>query len=115
MPHVILEYPQQQLDEGQIDTILQALHHAIAGSGLFDASHIKTRAYPFQQYTNAGGADSYMHIQARIKSGRGENDKQQLSAAILDGISRLNLPISVTTVEIIDMDRASYAKHKSAG
>lgn len=88
-----------------------AIHQSIADSGLFQADQIKTRAYPFRQFTNAGRGSPYIHIQARIKSGRDADNKKQFGKVILAGLEPLNLPVSVVTVEIIDMDRDSYGKH----
>ena len=112
MPHIIVEYAEQLASDVQIESILQGLHRSIADSGLFDESHIKTRAYPFRDFTNAGSTDPYIHIQARIKSGRDAENKMRLSEEILAGLRPLNIPASVVTVEIIDMDRNSYGKYK---
>ena len=110
MPHIILEYAEQLTDNVEVDAMLQAVHRSIADSGLFKANQIKTRAYPFRDFTNAGGSDPYIHIQARIKLGRDADNKKRLGEAILAGLSSLNIPASVMTVEIIDMDRDSYGK-----
>lgn len=110
MPHIILEYAEQLMDDSKVDAVLQAVHAAVADSGLFDVSHIKTRAYPFRAYTNAGGSDPYVHIQARIKSGRDTDNKRRLGEVILAGLKPLGIPATVMTVEIIDMDRDSYGK-----
>ena len=111
MPHIIIEYAEQLADDAKVVVILQAVHHAIADSGLFKANQIKTRAYPFRQFTNAGGSDPYIHVQARIKSGRDADNKKRLGEVILAGLSALNINASVITVEIIDMDRDSYDKY----
>ena len=111
MPHIIVEYTKQRVNETQIDAILQAIHNSIAESGLFKADQIKTRAYSFKKFTNAGGSEPYIHIQARIKSGRDIDNKKQLGDVILRGLSALNIPVSVITVEIIDMERESYGKY----
>lgn len=113
MPHIIVEYAEQLADDIQIKAILQAVHRSITESGLFEADHIKTRAYPFREFTNAGTSEPYIHIQARIKSGRDTENKKCLGNEILAGLRPLNIPASVITVEIIDMDRDSYAKYKS--
>jgi 5-carboxymethyl-2-hydroxymuconate isomerase len=110
VPHIILEYAEQLADDAEVDAMLQAVHHSIADSGLFKANQIKTRAYPFRSFTNAGGSNPYIHIQARIKLGRDADNKKRLGEAILAGLSALNIPASVITVEIIDMDRDSYGK-----
>lgn len=111
MPHIIVEYAEQLGNDEQIASILQTVHNAIAESGLFKANQIKTRAYPFRGFTNAGGNDPYIHIQARIKSGRDADNKKRLGEVILAGLSTLNIPASVITIEIIDMDRDSYGKY----
>ena len=112
MPHIIVEYAEQAITDQQIHSLLQVLHTAIAGSGLFEVSHIKTRAYPFRAFTHAGGSDPYIHIQARIKSGRDADNKKRLAEAMLTGLKGLAIPVTVVTVEVIDMDRASYGKYK---
>ncbi len=114
MPHIIVEYAQQVLSDQQLTTVLNSIHTAVAQSGLFDASHIKTRAYPFHLMTNAGGDEPYLHIQARIKSGRDAENKKRLSNEIINSLVPLNIKASVITVEVIDMDRDSYAKLKPA-
>ena len=111
MPHIIVEYPKQRLNDTQVDEILHTIHHAIAQSGLYKPVMIKTRAYAFNKFTNAGGSESYIHIQARIKATPDVDRKKQLSDVIIKGISALNIPASVVTVEIIDMERESYGKY----
>lgn len=110
MPHIIVEYAEHIADDIQIDSILMTIHQSIAESGLFKADQIKSRAYSFKEFTNAGGSDPYIHIQARIKSGRDSDNKKQLGKVVLAGLSKLNIPASVITIEIIDMDRDSYSK-----
>lgn len=112
MPHIIVEYAEKLSDDGKIIAILQAVHRSVVESGLFEESHIKTRAYPFQDFNNAGGRKPYIHIQARIKSGRDAKNKQRLSQGILASLQPMNIPAAVITVEIIDMDRNSYSKYK---
>ncbi len=110
MPHIIVEYQEALADKIKISEVLQAIHNAISDSGLFKANQIKTRAYPFQDHTNAGEQNPYIHILARIKSGRDADNKQQFSKVILAGLKPLAIPASVITVEVIDMDRESYGK-----
>ncbi len=110
MPHIIVEYAEQVLNPATVSSVLTNIHQSVADSGLFKADQIKTRAYPFRHYTNAGGQAPYLHIQARIKSGRDADNKQRLARVILDGLRVLKIHASVITVEIIDMDRASYGK-----
>lgn len=111
MPHIIVEYAETLAADGKVEEMLLTIHQSITDSGLFKENQIKTRAYPFRWYTNAGGNDPYVHIQARIKSGRDADNKKRLGEAILSGFAELGIPASVVTVEIIDMDRDSYGKY----
>ncbi|MFC1536707.1 5-carboxymethyl-2-hydroxymuconate Delta-isomerase [Pseudomonadota bacterium] len=111
MPHIIVEYQEGLADDAGIDALLMAIHRSVSDSGLFKADQIKTRAYPFRGFTNAGGSSPYIHIQARIKLGRDAENKKRLGEVILSGFTTLNIPASVITVEIIDMDRDSYGKY----
>jgi 5-carboxymethyl-2-hydroxymuconate isomerase len=111
MPHIIVEYPEQLVNYTQVGAMLQTIHQSIADSGLFKADQIRTRAHAFRKFTNAGGSEPYIHIQARIKAGRDVDNKKQLGDVILKGLSALNIPASVITVEIIDMERESYGKY----
>ena len=111
MPHIILEYSENCLSESQVNEALQSIHSSVAASGLFEKSHIRTRAYSFKQYTHGNNDRAYMHIQARIKSGRDTHEKKRLSESIQQGLKDLGLPVTVTTVEVIDMDRDSYRKY----
>jgi len=113
MPHIIVEYAKQRVNDTQVDAILNTIHHAIAESGLFKADQVKTRAYAFNKFTNAGGGEPYIHIQARIKSGRDVDNKKKLGDVVLKGLSVLNIPVSVITIEIIDMERESYGKYSA--
>lgn len=110
MPHIIVEYAEKIANDTSIDDILNNIHYSVSESGLFKADQIKSRAYPFKHFTNAGTSEPYIHIQARIKSGRDVDNKKQLGEVILNGLSVLAIPASVVTVEIIDMERESYGK-----
>ena len=114
MPHIIVEYSKQSADDTQVDAILDTIHQSIVESGLFKADQIKTRAYAFDKFTNAGGSEPYIHIQARIKAGRDVDNKKQLGDVILKGLSTMNIPAAVITVEIIDMERESYGKYSAS-
>ena len=89
MPHIIVEYAEQVIDGQKVELILQLIHSSVADSGLFKADQIKTRAYPFSHFSNAGGDEAYIHIQARIKSGRNDDNKKQLSDVILSRFNTL--------------------------
>jgi len=111
MPHIIVEYAKQRVNDTQVDVMLHTIHHSIVESSLYKPVMIKTRAYAFTKFTNTGGSEPYIHIQARIKATQDIDKKKKLSDSILKGLRVLNVPAAVITVEIIDMERESYGKY----
>ena len=111
MPHVIIEYAQPVAKNKSLDSMLLAIHQAVIDSGLFDENNIKTRLIPVTTYRIGNGKDTYLSVQLRIHSGRNEAQKKALSHAVLEAIRQQAWPVSVVTVEVVDMDRSSYAKY----
>ena len=110
MPHIIIEFSQDLGGPEPIGQMLDAVHAAVAASGLFDESHIKVRALPVGHYRVGGKHAAFIHAQCRIHAGRSETQKQALSAAVLAAIREQGLAVTVITVEVMEMERASYAK-----
>lgn len=111
MPHLILEYPQDCVTEEQIESLLDTVHRAALQSGLFDESHIRLRAIPLKHYRSGGKHKPFIHMQCRIHAGRTDDQKRLLSEAVLAAIRDHDLPVAVVTVEVVEMDRTSYAKY----
>lgn len=115
MPHLIIEYPQDVVAAEQAESMLDAVHRAAVATGLFDESHIRIRTVPLSHYRTGGRSEPFIHVQCRIHAGRDERQKRQLSEAVLVAIREQALPVKVITVEVVEMDRASYAKFVDQG
>jgi len=113
MPHLIVEVAQDAATPAQIPPLVDAVHAAAQASGLFEASHIKTRAIPVASYRTGMDDRPYIHAQLRIKPGRNDDQKKTLSAAVLAAIRGQALAAGVITVEVVEMDGASYAKYET--
>lgn len=50
MPHIIFEYADSLMESNKVEAALNAIHLSVAQSGLFEESHIKTRAYSFKTF-----------------------------------------------------------------
>ena len=113
MPHCIIEY------SSSIDskTLIPLVFNASVESSLFekDGSDIKVRVVPFTHY-QTGGLQSataqadFIHVTMRILSGRNTEQKLMLSKLVLESLTTLSLKGCSTSVEIVDIDRASYSK-----
>ena len=113
MPHLIIEFSQGQASGSQVEAMLDAVHNAAVASQLFDPSHIRVRAVPLAFYRVGGHADHFIHAQLRIHGGRSEAQRAQLSAAVLAELQAQHWPARSITVEVVEMERATYAKHTS--
>ncbi|MDH5258025.1 MAG: 5-carboxymethyl-2-hydroxymuconate Delta-isomerase [Gammaproteobacteria bacterium] len=113
MPHLIVEYVCHLVTDEAVFAMIDSVHDATKETGLFVESHIKIRAIPISFYRTGGRSDPFIHAQLRIKSGRNDAQKKKLADAVLAAILQQAWPVKVTTVEVVDMDAASYAKYTS--
>ena len=111
MPHLIIEYSESLATPEQVPPLLDAVHEAAVATGLFEESHIRTRAIPVRFYRTGRGTAPFIHAQLRILSGRTEEQKHGLSHAIVHAIRAHGWAAQVITAEVVDMDRATYAKY----
>lgn len=111
MPHLIIEYSQQQAGPSQVERMLDAVHQAALQTELFEPAHIRVRAIPVNFYRTAGVPAHFIHAQCRIHGGRDAGQKSRLSQAVLAALKAQQWAATSITVEVVDMDRATYAKH----
>jgi 5-carboxymethyl-2-hydroxymuconate isomerase len=108
VPHCIIEYS-KTLDISP-SRLVEAVHQAVLESALFDASHIKTRAVAYEHFQVADDFKEFIHVTIRLHSGRITQQKQHLTAIILQSLETLGLTAITITVEAVDIDSESYAK-----
>ncbi len=108
MPHCIIDYSQSLAPYA--DTLLSCVHQGALNSALFTEHDIKTRAiaYPYSQVGTAN--TPFVHVTVKLLSGRDTDQKKQLSQAILHSLQVCSLGACSLTVEVVDIDSASYAK-----
>ncbi|MDO8828339.1 5-carboxymethyl-2-hydroxymuconate Delta-isomerase [Methylophaga sp.] len=108
MPHCIIEYS-NTLDINPA-RLVEAVHQAVVESDLFDASHIKTRAVAYEHFRLADNSRDFIHVTIRLHGGRTAQQKQHLTASILQALHKLRLTVITITAEAVDIDSDSYAK-----
>lgn len=110
MPHLIIEYVPQALSNGGAQALVDAAHQAARDSGLFDTSHIRTRAHAVSDYRCGEDDRPFVHAQLRIKPGRDRQARASLSEAVLTALrGQVSAPV-VITVEVVELAADSYAK-----
>lgn len=106
MPHCIVEFGGDLNAHALLETVFSGAQQ----SGLFAAADIKLRAQPCKYFFSGAGKQAFVHVSARILSGRSLEQRQLLSQRILQSLMALNLSNCSLTVEVIEMERESYAK-----
>jgi 5-carboxymethyl-2-hydroxymuconate isomerase len=113
MPHLIIEFTHGQASEAQVERLLDAVHRAAADCGLFDERHIRVRAIPLPFYCVAGRREHFIHAQLRLHAGREVAQRRALSEAVLAVLRAQGWPARVITVEVVEMERDSYARYSA--
>ena len=111
LPHCIIEYARPLEARLNPTELINAVYHGACDSGLFEGPDIKTRAIAYEAYLTGADATAFIHVTARILSGRSIEKKQRLSSTVAKRLADLGLTDISITVEIIDMERESYEKH----
>jgi 5-carboxymethyl-2-hydroxymuconate isomerase len=110
MPHLVVEYSEGALDKAGVGTLLQALHHAAAGTGVMQAADIKLRARAHDDYLVAGIRDSFVHVTVSMLAGRSPEQKLALSLALREAMVAHCPAVTSLSVDIRDMDPDAYKK-----
>ena len=114
MPHCSIEFSKELEEEIAPQFLINSAHQGALESGLFEESHIKSRAIAYDNYKTGISDLRFIHITARILSGRNLPQKANLSKSILAEFETLLLDRKLTsisiTVEICDLQREAYSK-----
>lgn len=118
MPHLTLEYSQNLAPFPEAE-VLHAVNATLcAHPEVAQESDLKTRTVPVASFAIGTQPErrAFVHAQLRLLSGRTPEAKQALSALVLQALRPLvPRPDGVAvqlSVEVVDMDRASYQKER---
>ncbi len=110
MPHCIISYTRDVEQDINIKSLLDVAFGAVESAGLFDRASIKARAIGYDIYKSGQSRNDYIHIDLKILSGRTAQQKKELSDHLMNTISPHIGRTKSLTIDIIDMDIASYGK-----
>ncbi|MFC7291757.1 5-carboxymethyl-2-hydroxymuconate Delta-isomerase [Hirschia litorea] len=109
MPNCLVEYSApiaQHISPKQLVDTVQA---AAIASDLFKPETVKTRALPFDCYTDHDGNPDFIHVTVAILPGRTPQQRQHLAQTMISNLKTLELSSTTLTVDIKDLDPA-YTK-----
>ena len=108
MPHCIIEH------SANIDgeTLVYSVYKGALESNLFEpeGSDIKVRAVPYSNFKTGNVDIHFVHVTLKILSGRSVTQKTDLTHLVLKQLTTLKITNCSISVEVADIDRASYAK-----
>jgi 5-carboxymethyl-2-hydroxymuconate isomerase len=110
MPHAVIEYSANLLNEIKIDALITSVYQGAFSSELFSPADIKVRALGFEHYFSGSHSEGFIHVNCKILSGRTQQQKDDLSKVILSELLLLKLESLSISVEVMDIDRESYNK-----
>lgn len=110
MPHCIIEFSQRLQPQLSADTLIEAVHQAVQDSGLFDVSHIRSRAQAYRHARTGNDGMDFIHVTVRLHRGRSTEQKRMLTGRVLASLSALGLSGVALSVEAVEMDTESYAR-----
>ena len=110
MPHFIIEVAQPLLTEKPANIILESIEAAALESQLFMPEDIKCRIQLFEHYDCGQEGLRFIHVVAKLLTGRTLAQKQALSSAIIEHLNHLGFINISLTAEVVDIERESYAK-----
>lgn len=111
MPNFIIEYSESlnaQIDE---DTLMDKVFEGAKNSGHFPPEAIKIRTEPRKSYRLHDKYKDFLHIHAHILSGRTDEQKTEISTAVIDCLKDLGVSSVFVSVEIVDIHRASFVDY----
>ncbi len=106
MPHCIVEHSSSLA----ADVLMPLVFEGTMKSKLFQEKDVKVRTQAFTHYQTGKEKVDFIHVTLKILLGRNEEQKANLSQSVLEELMTLKLADCSISVEVVDIDTASYAK-----
>jgi 5-carboxymethyl-2-hydroxymuconate isomerase len=121
MPHLVLEYSANVVDAPDFKVLFRELHEALLEFESFGLLDIKSRAVRHTDYCLGDGdpRHAFVHLNFQLLSGRDVSVRQRMMQACVKVLSKhfarsLEHLECQLSVEMREMDRSTYIKHKPA-
>lgn len=111
MPHFIIEYSKDLKSELDPLALLRSVYDSALESSLFSEDDIKVRAIAFEHYCVGRSRQNFVHVTIRMLSGRNLEQRTSLSDLILVKLNQMLSGSISVTVEVSEIEKASYAKN----
>ena len=79
-------------------------------SELFEDDDIKTRSLAFENYQSGSVKKEFVHVTAKILSGRNIAQKKKLTESIMSQLEKIDFQSTLLTIEIVEMEKETYSR-----
>ncbi|MHC0054182.1 5-carboxymethyl-2-hydroxymuconate Delta-isomerase [Actibacterium sp. D379-3] len=111
MPHIVIEYSAALDDSHDMHAVCAHVFDAAAATGTFpDTTAIKVRALPCAYSVIGTEPQSFAHATVRLLAGRDLTTKAAVTQAILAALAEKLPKVGSLSVDIKDIEAATYAK-----
>ncbi|SNY92765.1 5-carboxymethyl-2-hydroxymuconate isomerase [Cohaesibacter sp. ES.047] len=110
MPHMVINYARSIEADIDLNHLMQKVLETAEKTGLFSPEAIRVRAIPVDYYHALGGGKPFIYLEAKLFSGRTEEQKKMMADMLLDCIAGIVDPSVAISVEPHDMEKATYVK-----
>lgn len=108
MPHFILDCSENILKLQEPRKVLEAVLETAFSTGLFDRNDIKVRLNPFKYSLVQDGSDDFIHVFGNIMQGRTDEQKSELSFAIVTTLKTMFPNVPIVSMNVRDFEKESY-------
>lgn len=108
MPHFILDCSENILEIQEPRKVIEAVFETAFSTGLFERNDIKVRLNPFKHSLVQSGESDFIHVFGNIMEGRTQEQKSNLSRAIVTTLNTLFPEVPIISINIRDFEKASY-------
>jgi 5-carboxymethyl-2-hydroxymuconate isomerase len=108
MPNFIIEYSESLAFQITPDVLMDKVFEGAKACGHFPPEAIKIRIEPRPQFRLHDKYKDFLHVSGHILSGRTDEQKSEISNALLTPLKTLELNSVFVSVEIVDIHRASF-------
>ena len=108
MPNFVIEYSASLAQQINEKTLMDSVFEGAKNSGHFLPEAIKIRTEKRSGFRLHGEQKDFLHISAHILSGRTDQQKSEISNAVLSELKTLALNSVFVSVEVVDIHRASF-------
>jgi len=110
MPHCIIEYSNDLAELVTPRELIDAVYAGTEQSNMFENDDIKVRAISYAHHKTVDDKYGFIHVTLKTLAGRSLHKKQKLSGLVLDKLAELPTFNIHITVEVLEMEVASYSK-----